>query len=362
MKSYNNLWNSYISDENIELAIKNAARGKRDRPSVKKKLDNPNFKNEIRDYAIHFKNKPHKPKEIYDGIKRKKRTIIVPSFEEQVIHHMVVNVLKPIFEKPMYYHSYGSIPGKGAHRGKKAIEKWIQNNGKDSKYVLKMDIQKYFDSIPHDILFARLRQLIRDDKFFSVVEEIIKVEDCGIPLGFYTSQWIANWYLTGLDHFIKEELKAKFYIRYMDDMVIFDSNKKHLHKARESIDKYLKENLGLKLKGNWQVFRFEYRGRYRPLDFMGFLFYRNRTTLRKSIMLKASRKAKRLSKKRITVYDCRQMMAYLGWIDCTDTYGYYLEYIKPFVNFKRLKVHIGKYDKAKEKRDGVVQKQIIRTA
>ena len=62
MKSYNNLWNSYISDENIKLAIKNAARGKRDRPSVKKKLDNPNFKNEIRDYAIHFKNKPHQHK------------------------------------------------------------------------------------------------------------------------------------------------------------------------------------------------------------------------------------------------------------------------------------------------------------
>ena len=348
MKSYKNLWDKFISDENIELAIKNAKKGKSKRKSVRKYLDDPDFSNKVKRYAMTFKNKSHTPKVIYDGIQRKKRTIIVPSFEEQVVHHMVVNVLKPIFSKPMYYHSYGSIPGKGAHRGKKSIEKFIRNQPKDCKYVLKMDISKYFDSIDHDILLARLRKIIRDDKFFAVIEEIISVTDKGIPLGFYTSQWIANWYLTELDHHIKEILKAKFYIRYMDDMVIFGSNKKKLHETRRDIADYLSINLGLKLKDNWQVFRFDFDGRYRCLDFMGFKFYRNRTTLRRSIMLKASRKAKRMRKEcgrnRLTIYTVRQMLSYLGWINCTNVYEFYFKFIKPYVNFGKLRKYVSRYD------------------
>lgn len=348
MKSYKNLWDKFISDENIELAIKNAKRGKSKRKSVRKYLDDPDFSNKVKLYAMTFENKSHTPKVIYDGIQRKKRTIIVPSFEEQVVHHMVVNVLKPIFSKPMYYHSYGSIPGKGAHRGKKSIEKFIRNHPKDCKYVLKMDISKYFDSIDHDILLAMLRKIIRDDKFFAVIEEIISVTDKGIPLGFYTSQWIANWYLTGLDHYIKEILKARYYIRYMDDMVIFGSNKKKLHEMRRVITDYLSINLGLKLKDNWQVFRFDFNGKYRCLDFMGFKFYRNRTTLRRSIMLKASRKAKRMRKEcdrnRLTIYTARQMLSYLGWINCTNVYEFYFKFIKPYVNFGKLRKYVSRYD------------------
>lgn len=344
MKSYKNLWDKFISDENIELAIKNAKRGKSKRKSVRKYLDDPDFREKVKRYAMNFKNKRHTPKVIYDGIQRKKRTIIVPSFEEQVVHHMVVNVLKPIFSKSMYYHSYGSIPGKGAHRGKKAIEKFIKNHPKDCKYVLKMDISKYFDSIDHDILLARIRKIIRDDRFFAVIEEIISVTDKGIPLGFYTSQWIANWYLTELDHRIKETLKAKYYIRYMDDMVIFGSNKRELHMMRKAIADYLSGSLGLKLKDNWQVFRFDFNGRFRCLDFMGFKFYRNRTILRRSIMLKASRKARSMKRKRLTIYTTRQMLSYLGWINCTDVYGFYVKHIKPYVNFGKLKRYVSRYD------------------
>ena len=73
MKSYNHLWEKFVSDENIELAIKRASRGKRDRKSVKRRLENPNLKNEIAYYAEHFQNRKHKPKEIYDGIQRKKK-------------------------------------------------------------------------------------------------------------------------------------------------------------------------------------------------------------------------------------------------------------------------------------------------
>ena len=138
----------------------------------------------------------------------------------------------------------------------------------------------------------------------------------------------------------------------MDDMVIFGSNKRILHRNREKISEYLNQNLGLEMKGNWQVFRFDYmtggQRHGRALDYMGFRFYRDKTILRKSIMMKASRKAKSISKKeKATIYDMRQMISYLGWIDCTDTYGMYINHIKPYINFGYCKERVSRYDKKK---------------
>ena len=158
--------------------------------------------------------------------------------------------------------------------------------------------------------------------------------------------------MTELDHYIKETLGAKIYVRYMDDMVIFDSNKRHLHQIRKAIGDEL-EKLGLVLKRNYQVFRFHYirdgdKGRF--LDFMGFRFYRNRMTLRRSIYSKSIRKARRIYKKlvkdiQVTVYECRQMLSYLGWISATDTYKGYVDNIKPYISIQYLERKIGKYDK-----------------
>ena len=89
---------------------------------------------------------------------------------------------------------------------------------------------------------------------------------------------------------------------------------------RKNISDFLESKFGLSLKGNWQVFLFDWKGKGRDLDFMGFRFYRSRITLRKSIMLKATRKARKIDRKEHpTIYDLRQMMSYLGWLNCTDT-------------------------------------------
>ena len=303
-------------------------------------------------WIVNYENAEHMPVFIYDGVTRKIRKILVPTLEELVVQHNVVNALKPVFSKGMYEHTYASLPGRGAHKGKKVIEKWIRTDPKNCKYVLKMDIHHFFDTIPHDRLKAKLRKTIHDEKMLDLLFRIIDVTEVGIPLGFYTSQWLSNWYLKGLDHYIKEKLGAAHYMRYMDDMVIFGSNKKVLHRMRQAISDYLRDELGLELKSNWQVFRFSYgNGQGRDLDFMGFRFYRNKTILRKSIMYKATRKAKKISKKeKPTILDARQMLSYLGWLDCTDTYLMYLKWIKPYVNFQQLKRKASRYDKCDDRR------------
>lgn len=331
--------------------MQSAKKSKRIRNIIKARhLSDAALAEKSRDWIINYEIKEHAPIYILDGISHKQRTIYVPTLEELIVQHCVVNALKPMFYKGMYEHSYASLPGRGSHKAKRVIEKWIRTDAKNVKYVLKMDIRHFFDSVPHNVLKAKLSKHIHDELMLDLLFKIIDATDEGIPLGFHTSQWLANWFLQGLDHYIKEQLQAAHYVRYMDDMVIFGSNKKALHKMRQAISEYLGKELGLALKGNWQVFRFSYvkNGEYlgRDLDFMGFRFYRDHTVLRRSIMYKASRKAKKLaSKARPTVYDARQMLSYLGWIKSTDTYATYSKWIKPYVNFRKLKRKVSKSDK-----------------
>lgn len=358
MKSYNHLYEKLVSDENIKLAIKNSSLGKRNRKEVIAVLsDIDSSIARYRNLIDGYKNAKHVPKLIYDGISRKQRTIIVPTYDEQVVHHMIVNVLKPIFMKSMYEHSYGSIPNRGAHKASKYIVKWLTHDVKGTKYCLKMDVRKYFESIPHDILKLKLSNLIHDERFLNVLFEVIDVIPNGIPLGFYTSQWLANYYLTELDHYVKEILKAEYYVRYMDDMVALGGNKRQLHFIRVCISNYLSNELGLKMKDNWQVFRIEYgKGNGRPIDFLGFKFYRNKTVLRKKIMQKMTRKALKIYRKvKPTIYDCKQFLSYLGWLKATDVYNVYLNYIKPYIDIRYIKRRISNYDRRKNRLCGMNQ-------
>jgi len=194
--------------------------------------------------------------------------------------------------------------------------------------------------------------------------------------------WLANYLLQPLDHYIKQEVLldvkhnkelkyknrmkrkgiadyktpkylsgADHYIRYMDDMVVFGNNKKELHLILGRINKFLNEKLGLRLKEDWQIFKFDYTDKEgnrkgRDLDFMGFKFYRDKTILRKSILIRATRKAKKLYKKDIiNWYDASSMLSYIGWINNTDTYNIYLEQIKPYINIKYLKSIVSKHSK-----------------
>ena len=374
MKSYNHLYEQFISDENYYLAVRNATKSKgKKKNSKRRKLakyyrEHPDkMKDSILYYAEHYHSAPHKAITIYDGIRRKQRNIIVPTVREQIVHHMIVNVMKPIFMKGMSEACCGSVPGRGAHYGKRMIEKWIRKDPKGVKYCLKMDISKYFESVPRKILKEKCARVIHDDRFLQVLYAVIDMDDSesGIPIGFYTSQWFANWFLNELDHYIKEELHAPHYARYVDDMVIFGPSKRKLHTMRRDIGNFLNSWLGIEMKMNYQVFRFSFIGRDgketgRDLDFMGFRFMRNRTIIRKSIFIRMTRKARRLAKKAAkTIYECRQMLSYLGWIDHTDTYGAYLKHIKPFISFRYLKQRISRWQKQMTQKEALAYVNLV---
>lgn len=355
MKTYKNLWSEFISDENIKLAIKNFSKGKKKRKKVRKIFENEEkWIPKIREYAINFTHFYHEPKDIYDGVSRKKRTIVIPTVMESILHHMIVQVLMPMFKKGMYEHSYGSIPGRGCLYGKKQIAKWIRKGGRSVKYVYKLDIRHFYPNIPQDKLIDKLRNKVHDRRLMHVIEEVIKSVPSGLPLGFYTSVWFANWYLQNIDHKIKECGVDTHYARYVDDMVIFCSSKKKLRKIRDILSSELFEH-GLSVKGNWQIFRFDYaEKRGRCVDFMGYKFYRNRTTLRKSILYNIRRKALNIwHKSKATIYDARQSLSALGWIKSSNVYNYYKEHIKPFLDFGKMKHIISITDRLRRNKNGV---------
>ena len=354
MKTYNHLYEEYISDKNILKAIHDCKSRKRSHALIDRMQEDPeHWIPIVRKWATNFHSAKHTPKVIYDGISRKKRKILIPTDKEQVVHHMLMNVFEPIMMQGIYYHAYGSITGRGPDKCKKYIEHDIKHK-KKVKYFLKADIRKFYNSIDTSILKEKLRKIIKDERYLAVLEEVINVQPVGLPLGFYTSQLLAQFYLKDMDRYIKEDLKAPYYYRYVDDIVVHSNNKRQLHRICDGISEYLEKELNLHMKYNWQVFRFDYvkNGTHygRDLDFLGYRFYSDRTVFRRSLMLKTTRKAKRIAKKkRFTAFDARQMMSYMAKVKHSDTYNMYLTRIKPYVKVKRCKKKISSSDKQREK-------------
>ena len=367
MKTYKNLIEIALSDEIMDEALKDATLRKRERPEVRKVIENKEtIKEEIRRKVFIDDLKPltHQVHTINDGFKLKKRKIMRPNFTpdkpEQWMQHIVVKTLEPMFLKGMYELCCGSVPGRGIHYGKKFVEKFINKNPKKIKYVLKLDIHHFYESVNIEILKERLCKVVKDKYMLKLIFFILdsnvgifengEIKKGGLPIGFYTSQWFANWFLQPFDHYVKNELKAAFYVRYMDDIVIFGNNKKELRKMFFSIRDYLK-NLKLEVKSDWQIFRFDYIGKDgkrkgRPLDFMGFKFYRDKTTIRKVIFLRACRVARRLKKKKnISWFDGCRMLSYVGWFKYTDTHQAFERHIKSNISIEVCKKLVSKHDR-----------------
>lgn len=355
MKSYKYLFEKLISYENLSEAIEKSSLGKKERREVKKVLDHKDeYIKRLQNLLINkkFKIRKHEAIKINDGITAKVRLIIKPDYVyEQILHHAIVQVLTPIFMRSMYVYSCGSLPGRGGLYGKRYLAKYIRENPKKIKYVAKGDITKFFQTVNIGLVKDKFRKIIHDEKFLEVLFTVLDSNiatyqgeeiNMGLPIGYYLSQWIANWFLQDFDYFIKQELKIRCYVRYVDDFVLLSPNKKELHKALAAISEYLKK-LDLRLKPNYQVFKLAYidkdgKERGRPIDFMGYKFYRDRTVLRRGIMLRAVRKALKISKKtNLNWYECTQLLCYLGWFKYTDTYKVYERFIKPNVNIGECK-------------------------
>ncbi len=201
-------------------------------------------------------NQTYFPKPLKTFILRdpKTRKISKSTFRDKIVHHALVRIIEPIIDKGFIYDSCANRKGRGNLFALKRFDKFkriVTHNLKFDAFCLKADIKHYFQEVNHLILLKIISRRIGDEKIIYLINKILengKVKDnIGMPLGNLTSQFFANVYLNELDYFAKHKLKAKYYIRYVDDFVILHKDKKQLEEWKSKIDEFLRENLNIEL-------------------------------------------------------------------------------------------------------------------
>ncbi|MBL7169927.1 MAG: hypothetical protein ISS48_02835 [Candidatus Aenigmarchaeota archaeon] len=267
METFRNLYDELCSFQNLSLAFKKAIKNKRYNHDVAK--FELNLENELLQLKHELKTMTYRPHPLKRFIIRDPKTRVISSshFRDRVVHHALCNMIEPIFEKTFISDSYANRKGKGALKAVLKFDEYkrkVSGNGKllpkakDNNqvygYALKADIRKYFDTVDHEVLMDIVRRKIKDEKVIWLIRRIMDNHNCkipgkGMPIGNLTSQFFANVYLNELDYFIKHELKAKYYIRYVDDFVVLDSSEEKLEIYKEKISNFLK-TLKLELHKN----------------------------------------------------------------------------------------------------------------
>lgn len=279
MKRINHIYEQIYSIENLRQAHKMARRDKSHYRAVKQIDRNPDYYlYQIQDM---LKNKtyqvsPYKISKIID--KGKERELMkLPYFPDRIIQWAIMLQLEPMFVKHFCYHSCASIKNAGISRATNLTRRYLKRDPEGTQYCLKLDVKKYFPNVNKDILKELLRHKIKDKDLLWLLDTIIDSCEKGIPIGSYLSQYLSNFYLSEFDHWCKEKLGIKYIIRYMDDIVILGESKQQLRKYFYNIKEYLKINLDLEIKENYQIYPVDIRG----VDFVGYRHYHNRIILRK---------------------------------------------------------------------------------
>lgn len=234
---------------------------------------------------------------IYD---QKEREISAAPLKDRIVHHAIYQIIEPTFNKIFIFDSFANRKNKGSHKAIKRLQFFIKKTkNKSSKvYCLKCDISKCFPSVNKGILLKLIEKRIKNPDIIWLIEEILnsfqtsgqfdhlfkpnspfrKYKNKGIPIGNLTSQLFVNIYLDPLDKFIKHQIKAKYYLRYVDDFIILHPSKKFLHQILEKIEKWLNSNLYMELHPKKRtIFSID-----KGIDFLGFVVFERHCFLRKS--------------------------------------------------------------------------------
>ena len=216
----------------------------------------------------------------------KERLICAASFSERVLHHAIMNVCHPVFEKYQIYHSYATRIGKGQF----AALAYAKINQRKFGWFCKLDIRKYFDSIPHSLVMQLLSLRFKDQRLLDLFDKIIcsyeSFPSYGLPIGNLTSQYFANFYLGRADHYLLEEIKIPAYVRYMDDMVLWHHSKAALLEAQQQFTWYINEQLQLLCKTPCL------NSNDKGLPFLGYVVFPNMVRLSKQSKLRFIKKYK----------------------------------------------------------------------
>lgn len=246
------LWGELTSWQNLYSAYRKACKHKKSKPETAEWMFN--CERLLLELQSELREKRYKPKAYkYFLIKEpKERLISVAAFRDRVVHHALVNVIETHFDRTFIKDSYATRKNKGLHLAVKAA----QDYARQCSWFLKLDIRKYFACIDHEILLELIQRKVKDLQVLELCSIILNnqnlsmgcSEGTGVPVGNLTSQFFANIYLNQLDQFVKQKLKYKAYVRYMDDFILFANDPERLKCDLHLIREYLFTTLRLSIK------------------------------------------------------------------------------------------------------------------
>lgn len=301
--------------DNLRIAFIKAARGKQDRPEVIRFGNH--FEQNIQ--KLHNQLQANSPEigkyHFFHVQDPKRRLICAASFPERVLHHAIINICESVFERYAIFDSYACRNGKGLRRAVRKCHYFSRSN----PWYLKIDIQKYFDSIDHRIMLDRLSLRFKDKRLLNLFSALLDTYHVshgkGMPIGNLISQHFANFYLGAMDHWLKEERKIKGYLRYMDDSVLFGADKTSLKNEFYVLQEYLQDHFSLQIKDDWSLNRCS-----TGIPFLGFHIF--------PTGIKLGKRSKKRFKEKLRQYEKK----YIGGVWSEDELA---RHITPLIEFTR---------------------------
>jgi RNA-directed DNA polymerase len=255
MKSYGQLWERIVSPDNLKAALGRVTKGRGCSAAVMAFASRADGELEVLREELASGTWQPGPYGQFRVTDPKPRTISCAPVRDRVVHHALCGVIAPLLERGFTEDCYACRVGKGTHRAAARARELVRRHG----WTCKLDIRRYFDSVPHGRLLELLLPMFREKEVCRVIEVIVRhpvpglPSGRGLPIGNLTSQWFANFHLSGLDHYAKEVLLAPGYIRYMDDMVLFADSKAELWRLHDGVCAWVADERGLEVKGERTV-------------------------------------------------------------------------------------------------------------
>lgn len=369
MKRVGNLWNTLCNKQNAIKAIYEGTEKKRQTYQVKRVLgyvdDNPEHQGKLDPEKVSayaerqvasLKNgwmpSPMRHMTIHPPFS-KSREIDCPTLSDHIIHWMLIRTIKPVIMRGMYQHSYASIPGRGIDKARRTVERWVQHDDR-AKYFVKLDVRKFYPNIDQDKLMSLFNTVIKDPLVIELIDKVVRALPKGLPIGAYTSQWFANFFLQELDHHIVQDLfKSRrgkrinlvaHYCRYADDLLPIGSSKRDLEKSVRDVIAYCADHYHLEIKKCWEIKSIaksetDIGPHVAPIDFVGYRFYRDHTEIRGTVFLHTSRVAARIAKRLekqsvVLLHDAQTIASLHGWFEHADSEYFFQHYIYNRISMK----------------------------
>lgn len=332
MKRIGNIYEKIYNLDNLREAHRNAKRDKSHYREVKMVDSDEEYylriiQNMLKSKTYRVSDYTHTKINDKDKVRELSK---LPYFPDRIIQWAILLQIEDVFNNMLIPQTCASLKNRGIHKASRFVDKYLKDKDK-TRYCLKIDVHHFYASINHNTLKQLLLRKFKDADLLWLLFLIIDSTDgdVGIPIGSYLSQYLANFYLSYFDHWCKEEKQCKYYVRYMDDVVIFDKDKQNLHVLLNEIKQYLSDNLKLELKYNYQIFPTFIRG----VDFVGYRHFGDFKLLRKSTCKNFKTKMLKIkNKQNVTYKDFCCFYSYKGWLEFCNSYRLYLKYCTPIEN------------------------------